>query len=183
MSNSVMSPAVSYVGAGVAEPDGDDLAFVRPCWPVRAWSPSWASRPQSWLLERLVGCDAVAAALESCGHVDVQRRNLPGDVTVKVVRGSIRCPSSPERAARQVAARNSTCGVSGTASGQWPGVVSAWAAVTTSARARVAIRTASSTDGHASATRISTLGIRVTQAAYTGGCGRSCSGEGAMGGA
>src|SRR5262249_53334504 len=37
------------------------------------------------LLERLFGGDAVQAALASCGHVDIRRRMLPGDVTVKVV--------------------------------------------------------------------------------------------------
>jgi hypothetical protein len=42
---------------------------------------------RSSLLERLVGCDAVRAALASCGHVDVRRRVLPGEVTVKVVLG------------------------------------------------------------------------------------------------
>jgi Insertion element 4 transposase N-terminal/Transposase DDE domain len=42
---------------------------------------------RSSLLERLVGCDAVRAALASCGHVDVRRRVLPGEVTVNVVLG------------------------------------------------------------------------------------------------
>jgi hypothetical protein len=42
---------------------------------------------RSSLLERLVGADAVAAALSSSGHVDVRRRVLPGEVTVKVVMG------------------------------------------------------------------------------------------------
>lgn len=42
-------------------------------------------RERSSLLERLVGGDAVRAALASCGHVDARRRMLPGDVTVKVV--------------------------------------------------------------------------------------------------
>jgi hypothetical protein len=42
---------------------------------------------RAWLLDRLVGADAVSAALASCGQVDIRRRALPGDVTVKVVLG------------------------------------------------------------------------------------------------
>ena len=42
---------------------------------------------RSSLLERLVGCDAVREAVVSGGHVDVRRRVLTGEVTVKVVLG------------------------------------------------------------------------------------------------
>jgi hypothetical protein len=56
-------------------------------WPARGLAARLDEQAQSWLLERLVGCDAVAAALESSGHVDIRRRDLPGDVTVKVVLG------------------------------------------------------------------------------------------------
>jgi hypothetical protein len=45
------------------------------------------AQARSSLLDQLVGGSAVAAALISCGHVDVRRRALPGDVTVKVVLG------------------------------------------------------------------------------------------------
>ena len=44
-------------------------------------------RARSWLLDRLVGAEAVPAALAAGGHVDVRRRALPGDVTTKVVLG------------------------------------------------------------------------------------------------
>jgi hypothetical protein len=74
MSNSVMPTALPHVGAGAAEPDGDEMS-VRDA--VLA-GPGLAARldeqARSWLLDRLVGCDAVAAALESCGHVDIRRR-------------------------------------------------------------------------------------------------------------
>jgi hypothetical protein len=42
---------------------------------------------RSSLLELLLGRDAVRAALASCGHVDVRRRVMPGEVTVNVVLG------------------------------------------------------------------------------------------------
>lgn len=87
MSQSAMSFAVSHVGTGVAE-QGSGGGGVREA--VLAGPGVVAgldTQARSSLLERLVGGDAVRAALGSWGHVDVRRRVLPGEVTVKVVLG------------------------------------------------------------------------------------------------
>jgi len=85
VSQSAMSLAFSHVGTGVAEKDGGgvrEAVLAGPCVVAEL-----DDRARSWLLERLVGRDAVRAALASCGHVDVRRRVLPGEVTVNVVLG------------------------------------------------------------------------------------------------
>jgi Insertion element 4 transposase N-terminal len=74
-------------GAGAAEPDSDDAGVREAVLAGPGMVAGLGEQARSWLFERLVGCDAVAAALDSCGHVDVRRRALPGDVTVKVVLG------------------------------------------------------------------------------------------------
>jgi hypothetical protein len=81
-----MSSSFSRVGAGEFESDrGVGVREAVLAGPGMAVGLD--ERARSWLLDRLVGCDAVAQALASCGHVDVRRRALPGDVTVKVVLG------------------------------------------------------------------------------------------------
>jgi Insertion element 4 transposase N-terminal/Transposase DDE domain len=87
MSNSVMPTALPHVGAGAVEPDGDEMSVRDAILAGPGMAARLDEQAQSWLLERLVGCDAVAAALASSGHVDLRRRDLPGDVTVKVVLG------------------------------------------------------------------------------------------------
>jgi hypothetical protein len=80
-----MSSSVAHVAAGFVD---SEAAGVREA--VLAGPGVTAGldeRARSWLLERLLGSDAVLAALVSSGHVDVRRRALPGDVTVKVVLG------------------------------------------------------------------------------------------------
>ena len=87
MSKSVMSASLSYVAADVAESDGDGVGVREAVLGGPGMAGGLDEQARSWLLDRLVGSDAVAAALASCGHVDVRRRALPGDVTVKVVLG------------------------------------------------------------------------------------------------
>jgi hypothetical protein len=83
VSKFVMSAPVSHAAVDSVVSDGVREAVLA--------GPGGASglgeQARSWLLERLVGGDAVSTALAGCGHVDVRRRALPGDVTVKVVLG------------------------------------------------------------------------------------------------
>jgi hypothetical protein len=85
VSESAMSSAVSQVGTIACGQAGGGVREAVLAGPGVAAGLDEDAR--SSLLERLVGCDAVRAALASCGHVDVRRRVLPGEVTVKVVLG------------------------------------------------------------------------------------------------
>ena len=86
MSESATSSAVSQVGMGRFS--GQAGGGVREAVLAGPGVVAGLDEDARWsLLERLIGCDAVRAALVSCGHVDVRRRVLPGEVTVKVVLG------------------------------------------------------------------------------------------------
>jgi Insertion element 4 transposase N-terminal/Transposase DDE domain len=85
VSESATSSAVSQVGADCAGQAGGGVREAVLAGPGVVAGLDEDAR--SSLLERLVGCDAVRAALASRGHVDVRRRALPGGVTVKVVLG------------------------------------------------------------------------------------------------
>jgi hypothetical protein len=82
-----MSSSVPCVAAGVVGPEAGGAGVREAVLAGPGRAAGLDERARSWLLERLVGRDAVAAALASGGHDDVRRRALPGDVTVKVVLG------------------------------------------------------------------------------------------------
>jgi Insertion element 4 transposase N-terminal/Transposase DDE domain len=85
VSESATSSAVSQVGTNAAGQAGGGVREAVLAGPGVVAGLDEDAR--SSLLELLVGRDAVRAALASCGHVDVRRRVLPGEVTVNVVLG------------------------------------------------------------------------------------------------
>jgi hypothetical protein len=87
MSESVTPSSFSHVAADAATSDGGGVSVREAVLAGPGVAAGLDEQARSWLLDRLVGCDAVSAALDSCGHVDVRRRALPGEVTVKVVLG------------------------------------------------------------------------------------------------
>jgi Insertion element 4 transposase N-terminal/Transposase DDE domain len=82
MPQSATSLAASHAGADTPEPGRGGVREAVLAGPGR--TADLDERARSSLLDRLVGAD-VAQALDSCGHVDIRRRALPGDATVKTV--------------------------------------------------------------------------------------------------
>lgn len=87
MSQSAMSLSSSHVAVSFGEPEAEGGSVREAVLAGPGMAGGLADQARSWLLDRLVGADAVPAALASCGHVDVRRRALPGEVTVKMVLG------------------------------------------------------------------------------------------------